>query len=210
MEAVVFDLDGTLWDSVVPVVDSWNRVLEREYPGLRPPITYEEERGLMGLPMDRLAAGLFPQLEEESCHRVMNSCVKEENRYLEIHGATLFPGIEKMACILSRRYKLMIVSNCQTGYIEAFLHAHHLEKYFCDTQCYGDNHLQKGENIRLVLKRNAIQNAAYVGDTQGDCDAAAAAGVSFIFARYGFGQADRWDAVIDSPEELLSLDILRQ
>ena len=205
IEAVVFDLDGTLWDSVVPVTDSWNRVLEREYPGLRTPITYEEERRLMGLPMDQLARQLFPQLSDSRCQEVLNACVQEENNYLERHGAKLFPEIEKTIHMLSDRFRLMIVSNCQTGYIEAFLSAHHFREYFCDFQCFGDNGLPKGDNIRLILERNNIQDAVYTGDTTGDCEAAMAAGIPFIFARYGFGCVSRYDAVIDSPGELPDL-----
>ena len=51
--------------------------------------------------------------------------------------------------------------------------------------------LSKGENIRLVIQRNAIDRAVYVGDTQGDLDAADFAGIPFIRAAYGFGQVNR-------------------
>ena len=44
-----------------------------------------------------------------------------------------------------------------------------------------------------------------MGDTQGDKDASAEAGVPFIFARYGFGTTDDWDEVADSFEQLAEL-----
>lgn len=209
IEAVIFDLDGTLWDSAAPVVDAWNRVLEQEYPGVRPPITCEEEKGLMGLPMDELARRLFPNLPDEECQMILNACVIEENRYLEQHGAVLFPAVEETIQTLSERFRLMIVSNCQTGYIEAFLKAHCLGGYFCDFQCFGDNGFSKGDNIRLIMERNGIQEAVYTGDTQGDRDAAEIAGIPFIFARYGFGTVTNYDAVIDKPEDLLNVSLLR-
>ena len=31
---LLFDLDGTLWDSAVPVAEAWNEVFQREAPGL--------------------------------------------------------------------------------------------------------------------------------------------------------------------------------
>lgn len=98
----------------------------------------------------------------------------------------------------------MIVSNCQSGYIELFLRKTGLEPYITDTECYGDTGKNKDENIRLVVERNSLKHPVYVGDTQGDCDAAAKAGVPFVFASYGFGQADHADAVIASFDELLS------
>ena len=80
-----------------------------------------------------------------------------------------------------------------------------LGAYITDKECYGDTGKNKDENIRLVVERNHLKHPVYVGDTQGDCDAAASAGVPFVFASYGFGQADHADAVIHSFDELLEL-----
>ena len=30
---LLFDLDGTLWDSAIPVAEAWNEVFQRESPG---------------------------------------------------------------------------------------------------------------------------------------------------------------------------------
>ena len=68
----------------------------------------------------------------------------------------------------------------------------------------------KGENIRLLMDRNGIEAAAYVGDTQGDERSAREAGIPFIHAAYGFGTAQAPDAVIrdiaELPDALLKLD----
>ena len=37
------------------------------------------------------------------------------------------------------------------------------------------------------MERNRITSAAYVGDTQGDLEAARLAGIPFVWAAYGFG-----------------------
>lgn len=54
----------------------------------------------------------------------------------------------------------------------------------------------------MVILRNGIENAVYVGDTQSDCDAARQAGVPFIFASYGFGNVDAFDAAVSSIREI--------
>ncbi|MDE7279616.1 MAG: HAD hydrolase-like protein, partial [Oscillospiraceae bacterium] len=84
-----------------------------------------------------------------------------------------------------------IVSNCQSGYIETFLEYHKLGKYFADFECPGGTGFAKAENIRIVMERNGLEKAVYVGDTQGDLDASDSAGIPFIHAAYGFGNVDR-------------------
>ena len=97
---------------------------------------------------------------------------------------------------------MYIVSNCQDGYVPAFLHAHKLEEYFVDIEMSGRTGLDKGNNIALLMKRNRIKTAVYVGDTDGDEKAARFAGIPFIYAGYGFGKAVSPDAVIMDIREL--------
>ena len=59
-DSIIFDLDGTLWDSTVPICESWNVVLKRHAEIKRPPVTINELGECMGLPMYDIAAKLFP------------------------------------------------------------------------------------------------------------------------------------------------------
>ena len=69
----------------------------------------------------------------------------------------------------------------------------------------GRTGLDKGSNIRLIMERNNIQSAVYIGDTEGDEKASRIAGIPFIFASYGFGKALAPDAVISKIVELTEL-----
>ena len=111
-----------------------------------------------------------------------------ENDYLREHGGMLYPDLRPTMEILKEKYHLYIVSNCQAGYIEAFLDHYDFRDLFEDIECYGNNRKQKGENIALLTKRNHLDRAVYVGDIQGDYDAASSAGLPFIHAAYGFGK----------------------
>ncbi len=186
-KGIIFDMDGTLWDSSEGVADSWTEVIARQYTDQRI-ITAEEIRSVMGLTMDKLAEAMFPELAEERRMQLLEKCCENENRYLLEHGGVLYPGLEATWNQLRDEYFLYIVSNCQTGYIETFLKHYGFEHYFEDIECYGNNGLEKGENIRNLVGRNGLTFAVYVGDTQGDYDASQAAGVHFIHAEYGFGQ----------------------
>lgn len=186
---IIFDMDGTLWDSAEGVVASWNEIIEREYAPEKK-ITVKDMQSVMGLTMDRLAEKLFPDLEEAKRMELLDHCGLHENEYLRIHGGRLYDGLEDTLKKLQEKYFLYIVSNCQKGYIEAFLEHYHFEKYFEDIECYGNNLLQKGDNIRQIVERNHLTKAVYVGDIQGDYEASQIAGVSFIHAAYGFGKID--------------------
>jgi phosphoglycolate phosphatase len=123
------------------------------------------------------------------------------------HGGKLFDGLEETLAGLSKNHRLFIVSNCQSGYIEAFLDYYGFWKYFTAIKCWGDNKLTKGDNIRLIMEENNITDGAYVGDVQGDCDSTYYAGAKFIYAAYGFGTVDRYDARIERISDLTGIDL---
>lgn len=198
---IIFDMDGTLWDSAKAVAESWTEVVAREYTPERV-ITEDEIKRVMGLTMDKLAAQIFPELPEERRLQLLDVCGREENEYLRTHGAIVYPKVEETFQKLREKYHLYIVSNCQSGYIEAFLEYYGYGKYIEDIECYGNNGLVKGENIRKVVERNHLTKAVYVGDIQGDYDASMQAGVEFIHAGYGFGTVDANVPEITAFEEL--------
>lgn len=202
-DSIIFDLDGTLWDSTKEVFESWNNIL-REQPDIIECPTMEDVNGVMGLASGDLMKKLFPYLSYERGQEIFELCCIEENKYLEEHGATLYEGIEDTIKSLSEKLPLFIVSNCGKGYIETFMKAHRLTDYFKDFECVGYTGLPKAENIKLIVKRNNLKSPVYVGDTSWDYDSATKAGVPFIFASYGFGNVEDTLTIL-TPKELLDI-----
>ena len=200
-KGIIFDMDGTLWDSAEGVAKSWTRIVNREYDKSRV-ITVEDIHGVMGKTMDKIAEELFPELSEEPRLALLKKCCDDENAYLREHGGVLYPELEATLAKLKKDYPLYIVSNCQSGYIEAFLDHYGFGHYFEDIECFGNNGLQKGENIRRLAERNGLTEAVYVGDIQGDYDATMELGFTFIHAAYGFGKINAETPVIRSFSEL--------
>lgn len=201
-DGILFDLDGTLWDAVAEVSESWNNTLARE--GIDRTLTVEDLRPCMGLLLSDIGARLLPDVPSERREELISLCCTDENAYLAQHGAALYPGLENALSALSKKYPLFVVSNCQSGYIEAFYQGSGLKKYFTDFESAGNTGLTKAENIALVAQRHGLKKPVYVGDTALDYTSAQAAGVPFIHAAYGFGKVDNVPA-IRSPEELEGL-----
>lgn len=201
MKAVIFDLDGTLWDSTGQVYQIWNSVFAR-YPGIAVRVTRESVSGLAGKTMEDIGAALFPDMEKKRQRTIMDECGEAEVVYLRDHGGVLYSGARETVDALKPKYGLYIVSNCQSGYVEAFLHAHGFAGDFRDIEMSGRTGKPKGENIRILMERNGLREAVYVGDTEGDEAAARFAGIPFIHAAYGFGKAVSPDAIAHEIREL--------
>ena len=203
-DSIIFDLDGTLWDSTPEVAIAFNKILKEKYPYVTDEITADRLRTLFGRPLNEIALELFQSIPKDQAIKIMDECCVYECEYLAQHGATLFEGLEETLQELSKMYPLMIVSNCQEGYIQCFFEANpQLEQYFIDYEYPGRTGKSKADNIKMVIERNQLKSPVYVGDTLGDAKASKEAGVPFIFARYGFGHVEEYYDVIDSPKELI-------
>ncbi len=200
-EAIIFDLDGTLWDSTEEVVNAWNEVFKNNEINYL--LTIEDMKGLMGKTIKEIASIILHEVEENKVLQIMDECCKFELILLEKNGGRLYPTLESTLKELLKKYSLYIVSNCQEGYIETFLAYHKLDKYFSDYENHGRTKLTKGENIKIIIERNKLKKAVYVGDTQRDYDAAKQAGIPFIHAQYGFGTLNEPTTFINGFEELI-------
>lgn len=186
MDSIIFDVDGTLWDSTESVAASWNKAI-REHSSLSLTLDPVSLSRVFGKTMTEIADILFPSLSIDERTKLIDVCFDEENRYLEEHPGILYPDVIRTVKALSLRYPLYIVSNCQCGYIEVMLRTTGLGPYIKDHLCFGETQVSKGETLRMLIQRNHLLSPVYVGDTQGDADSCKAAGIPFIFAEYGFG-----------------------
>ena len=199
---LLFDLDGTLWDSAPAVAEAWNEIFRREYPGLKP-LTVEDIHGVMGMTMKEISLALYKDTDIPRRGEIFDICCRHEVEYLYTHCGTLYPDFRNvMESLKSQGYDLAVVSNCQTGYVKAFLISSGAADLFIDYEEWERTGLTKGENIRLVMDRNHYAKGIYIGDTKKDREAALQARVPFIHAAYGFGTIESADGTINSLSEL--------
>ena len=201
---LLFDLDGTLWDSAPAVADAWNEVFQRECPGLKP-LTVDDIHNVMGMTMKEISLALYPDIRMERREEIFDLCCRHEVEYLYSHCGALYPDFRAVMEFLKKEgYDLAVVSNCQEGYVRAFLISSGSGDLFIDYEEWERTGLTKGENIRLVMERNGYAKGIYIGDTKKDREAALLAGIPFIHAAYGFGAVENADGVIQSLSALPS------
>ena len=204
-ESLIFDIDGTLWDSRSLVAEGYNLQLRDE--GLERFCTDPETlKSLFGKVMTDIADALFPTLPPERRYPLMERCMARENRYLHENPCQVgYPGIRETLAELSRNHRLFIVSNSQRGYPEVCMEKLGIRELICGHLCFGDTQAPKGVTIQMLMQRHGIRSACYIGDTQGDLEAARFAGIPFVWARYGFGTPEEWEWEIAAPGDLLTL-----
>jgi phosphoglycolate phosphatase len=191
-DGLIFDLDGTLWDASASCAMAWNKALENK--GVKDfVITQQLAHSFAGKQMDDIFSRYFTFLPVEQYNDMATAYAKEEKFHMKNFGGQLYPDVKEQLQLLSEKYPLFIVSNCLTGYIENFLDQHRLGNLFADYECIGVTGKPKAENIEMIISRNELRNAVYIGDTMGDFEAAKKNQLPFIYAEYGFGD------VIDAP-----------
>ena len=178
IESLIFDIDGTLWDSRALVAEGYNIQLRQE--GLSHLcVTAEDLRPLFGKVMTEIADSILAEIPVSRRYDLMERCMDTENRYLYENECNIgYPGVKETL------EKLGI----------AHLFSGHL--------CFGDTGTKKGLTIRRLMAEHQISSAVYIGDTQGDLEATVVADIPFIWAAYGFGSPDSPAAKIDDIRQL--------
>lgn len=207
-DAVVFDLDGTLFDAEEGIVSSVRKAMEemglaipqgaelRQVVG--PPLRYSFH-DLLNVPAERL---------DEAAERYAR-VFRSEGMY----RYSVYPGIRTLLRVLKENgLYVALASSKPQELCEHILQVYCLRHYFDRVIGETDNHakLGKPEMIRRALPEH-YRRAAMVGDRLYDMEGAKAAGVDGIGAVYGCGSeeelrkagADRLVSDADALRELL-------
>lgn len=198
-DALIFDMDGTLWDAVDTYAEIWNMAFERE--GIEQRITRNDLLALIGTPIDDIIRHFVPADQVEHLLQVIAGLVVTELPRL---GGRLYEGVQEGIATLAQHYQLFMLSNCDELELPIFVRYAGIEPYITDTLAYGNTHLRKADNMRLLAEKYHLQHPVYVGDTDSDCSEAHRAGVPFVWMSYGFGTTNRAQLQFDNFSDMVN------
>jgi phosphoglycolate phosphatase len=184
-KAIIFDMDGTLVDSSVTIVNAINHV--RAKLGLKP---MNKELILEKVNDPHLNPAEFfyevPAFTEE--HEKWFSDYYTQNHEKELQ---LYDGIEALLKKLKEKsYLLAVATNAyRSSTLESLSHLKVLE-YFSSIACYDD--VPKGKPSPDMLEKNlkdlnvTVNESIFVGDSERDLLAAKALDMDYLMVNWGF------------------------
>lgn len=187
-DAIIFDIDGTLWNACPATAKGWNIGLNKL--GIEKNITPEQVESVTGNPnetcIDLLLSGL--KNEYPSLPATLEKC---EMEVLKSEGGKFYDGVLEGIKELASDYRLFLVSNCQAWYLDLFLVLSGLKPYIAGFNCHGISGKPKNEMLSDLKSNYSLNNPVYIGDTAGDENAAKQANVEFVHVSYGFGSSKK-------------------
>jgi len=209
IRAFVFDLDGTLIDSKMDLVNSVNAMLRETGRSQLPADLIASYVG-HGAPQ-LMASVLGPDSSEEQRREALAIFMLQYDEQ-KLNATRLYPGVFEGLQAL-KGLPMAVLSNKPTGMTVQILEAFGLARFF--GAIYGGDSFPTKKpdptGVAAVLRELGVLPAesAMVGDSDVDAQTARNAGMFSINVTYGFGQHDRAahpaDLYVDTLMELKSL-----
>jgi phosphoglycolate phosphatase len=205
-DAILFDLDGVLVDSQVPITGCINHALEAHGFGARPPT---ELVRFIGPPL----AAAFAELTGEPLESaVVSACLSSYRaRYADVslQETTVVRGIPAVLAGLAERHRLAVATSKPLVYAEPILDAVALRQFF--EVCVGPTVSASGEDKSITIA-SALASlgdipAVMVGDRDLDIIGAHQCSLPAIGVTWGIGTEDELrsaqpDVLVDAPDQL--------
>lgn len=212
-KAVLFDLDGTLINSLHDIADSMNRVLERKGYQTH---DYDAYRYFIGRGLYNLVSRTLPESEktERNIRNLYQELLQDYEANL-LQKTILYRGIpELLDALVSQDIRLAILSNKADNFTK-MIAAELLATWpFEVVLGAGENVPRKPDPAGALMVSDALglkpAEFLYLGDTSTDMQTANAAGMYPVGVTWGFRSREELlengaKSIIDKPMELMAL-----
>lgn len=204
-DALIFDMDGTLWDAVDSYCKIWDTTF-KECGIPHDPVTRADLIAQMGKPLEDIIITLAPNIPD--LEKFLVRLDHNEKAMMPVLGGRFYPEVRETIAALAPGRKLFMVSNCGTFGLDNMMHLAGITQYITEALTHGGTGRTKTENNAYIVAHYGLKSPYYVGDTQGDAAAAITAGCGIIWAAYGFGHVDEPNYTINCFKDLTSLIVL--
>ncbi len=211
VDTIIFDLDGTLLDTLEDLMDAVNVALQKERLPLK---SLSEIRAIVGNGIRNLTDRSVPA---DTPMEVKDRVFENFRAYYKDHckiKTKPYDGIREMLSVLSEKgYRMTIVSNKTDPAVQDLLQAHF---YPAIQSAYGEREniprKPKPDIVYLAMQElgAAKEQSVYIGDSEVDYQTAKNAGIRLVMVSWGFRdravlEALGADAIADTPEELVQI-----
>jgi len=184
-DSVIFDLDGTLLNSLEDLCDSMNYALSAHNMKAR---TLSEIRAFVGNGMLTLARKAVPEGTDEKTVNAVLATFKAHYADHSQDKTRPYEGItELLSALKERGIPTAVVSN-KADYAVKLL----MPKYFGDLigvslgELEGVPRKPHPDTVRMAMEKMGAHNPVYIGDSEVDVLTAKNAGIDGIFVTWGF------------------------
>ena len=138
---VIFDLDGSLWDTSQAILTVTNLIL-KNYG--KEEITVDAVNQSFGLPIEQKLELLLPEFKRSDAIKIYGQIMATVQKLLDTgKGVKVFNGVKPILKDLSSRYKLGIISQNSEKYVKSFINLTKTLDYFEDYIGIADYNLDK-------------------------------------------------------------------
>jgi len=184
-DAVIFGLDGVLWNTCELRAKAWTEAISQM--GGHRVIDSHDIESISGHILADALKELIPTLGEQHFFQVLSVINQTEKKWIEPNPGCIYEGVLETLPQLAQKVPLYLVSSSQQWYAEAFLNHTKTSSYFSDWNSFGRSNRSKEEMIKEIVEKHQLKNPLFIGDTVLDSMAAQRASVKFGFVTYGFG-----------------------
>ena len=206
-DLILFDLDGTVFDTADTILNSLKAVIEKL--GLRK-LTDEEISTFIGPPALQSFKRYYPECSEER----INEIIDEYRKYYmekELLNAKLFPGmLEVIKSLKGNGYKIALATYKIMKCVTPLFDYNDLTKYFDTLRgSVNESGLTKADIMKLAMEDCGVKDldkVCMIGDTKYDLRGAIECKIYFIGANYGVGIKDVTDEEKNYSKYLANVD----
>lgn len=187
--AIIFDLDGTLFQTEKLAIPAFRNALERLRRAdmfERSMPTDEEIQSVFGLTHEEIWNRLLPGADEQVKKMADQWMLEEELHGLQHGRGELYPGVEETLNRLKQDgWRLFIASNGILPYVKGVLATFQLLPLFSGIYTAGEYRThEKKELVSILIKEHKVTGGYMVGDRSSDVEAGLANGLTVIGCQY--------------------------